>query len=284
MRLGLRMGLNSRQGWGSALDPDAKLYIAAVEAVLPGNSITAALPNASNPKRIISDFIKAEKTASRWTLHKRLYLPIYNNSAASSIDMVTTISGEFVNTVTHAAGYVQGNGSNGYFDFKIGQTSLGHSLSSASWFGLCLLAPTSVGLLVSNGGGVSSSSDILQNTSNLTFRHANNTLGQGRVDSAIPIASQNGIIIGSREGGSRRIHQRKTSGFSTLVNTVGADFGSLTNFNINAFRTSDGGGGAYSNGRYGSFGASLGMTETQANGFSANLKTLWESLTGLTLP
>jgi len=118
MRLGLRMGLNSRQGGGSALDPDARLYIAAVEAVLPSNNIATALPNASNPKRIISDFIKAEKAASRWTLHKRIYLPIYANAAASAVDIVSQTSGEFtLSGVTHAAGYVQGDGTSGYFDF-----------------------------------------------------------------------------------------------------------------------------------------------------------------------
>jgi len=47
------MGLNSGQGGGSALDADARAYIAEVEAAL-GTPIAAALPSAtSNPKRII---------------------------------------------------------------------------------------------------------------------------------------------------------------------------------------------------------------------------------------
>ena len=58
MRLGMRMGLNSRQLGGTRLDPDAKLYIATVEAAL-GATIEAALPAATNPKKIISDFYKA---------------------------------------------------------------------------------------------------------------------------------------------------------------------------------------------------------------------------------
>ena len=275
------MGLNSRQGGGSALDPDALLYIAAVETAL-GTPIATALPSAtSNPKRIISDFIKAEKAASRWTLHKRFYLPIYANAAASAIDMVSRTSGEFtLSGVTHAAGYVQGDGTSGFFDVKATPSALGQTTASLALSLISRNAELAGTRAVFSAYQTSTQmADLSSTATAIQF-----TPGATPSNATIAGADQTGVLIASREGGQRRVHRRNSAAFSTLLNTTLADSGTIPTIDYNIMRSRFGGGGFYSGRQLGSFGIHMGLTELQADGFSANLKTLWESLTGLTLP
>lgn len=275
------MGLNSRQGWGGALDADARAYIAAVEAVLPGNSIETALPNATNPKRIISDFIKAEKAASRWSLHKRIYIPIYANAAASAIDMVSRLSGEFtLSGVTHASGYVQGDGTSGFFDVKATPSALGQTTASLALSLISRNAELAGTRAVFSAYQTSTQmSDLSSTATAIQF-----TPGATQSNATIAGADQTGVLIASREGGQRRVHRRNSSAFSTLLNTTLADSGTMPTIDYNIMRSRFGGGGFYSGRQLGSFGIHMGLAELQADEFSANLKTLWESLTGLTLP
>jgi hypothetical protein len=265
----------------SGIDPDAKAYIAAVEAVLPGNSITAALPNASNPKRIISDFIKAEKAASRWSLHKRIYLPIYANAAASAVDMVSRTSGEFtLSGVTHAAGYVQGDGTSGFFDVKATPSALGQTTASLALSFISKNAElTQTRAVFSAYQSSIQMADLSSTAIAIQF-----TPGSTQSNATIAGVDQTGVLIASREGGQRRVHRRNSSAFSTLLNTTLADSGIIPTIDYNIMRSRFGGGGFYSGRQLGSFGIHMGLTEFQADGFSANLKILWESLTGLTLP
>jgi len=53
---------------------------------------------------------------------------------------------------------------------------------------------------------------------------------------------------------------------------------------VQMLRSGFSGGAAYSDGRYGFFAASLGQTVSQSQAFSLNVKTLWETCTGLTIP
>jgi hypothetical protein len=281
------MGLNSRQLGGSRLDPDAKLYIAAVEAAL-GATIGSALPNASrDPKKIISDLYRAERDAGRYSLHKRIHLPIYANMSANSIDMVARAVGSFTGSgVTHGAGFVQGNGTTGYFNFNVAPPALGLSLESSMEFALVKAPPaavTAAQVIVSSVNGTLTTQvlDLGVDTAGLRFAAHDNSVGA--VTASLARTACVGIIIGSREGGSRRLHQRR-SAFATLANVDGANAGVLPTVNFNAMRSTYGGGVAYYSGELGAYGAGLGMTIAQADGYSLNLKTLWENLTGLTLP
>jgi len=277
------MGLNSRQGGGSALDPDARLYIAAVEAVLPGNNIATALPNASNPKRILSDFIKAEKAASRWALHKRIYLPIYNNVAASAIDMVSRNVGTFIGGVTHAAGYVNGDGTSGYFDSGIGLPAVGGSNASGSiWRIIPQRVPGVSRYEGVNGSGAERVSLGTTATDFIQFLLPSVTT----FATTSTFETSAGIEIGSATSTSSRfIKFRKagafTTGSSTALDTTVIPSGNLfflarnnNDLGINNAHTE----------RRGGYGFGLGLTEAQAEGFAANLETIYEGLTGLTLP
>ena len=289
MRLGMRMGLNSRQLGGTRLDPDAKLYIAAVEAAL-GATIGSALPDASrDPKKIISDFYVAERDDVRYSLHKRIFLPIYNNLAANAVDAITTTSGTFPisGSVTVAPGYVQGNGTTGYFDFGVTPSALGITTGSGSLFGLCLQAPsgtTFAGLVSSFDSSDANRAFDLGHSEAGQIRFTHNSTS-ANLNLALARASQVGIFIGSRSAGSRYIYRRQSSGFSTPATSTSADAGTVpTTKTIAAMRSQFGTGSAYSDGQYGIFGVGLGLTPTQAEGYSLNLKNLWENLTGLALP
>lgn len=267
----------------SGIDPDAKAYITAVEAAL-GTTIEIALPSASNPKRIISDFIKAEKAASRWTLHKRIYLPIYANAEASAIDMVGRNVGTFTASgVTHAAGYVNGNGSTGYFDSGIGLPAVGGSNASGSIWQIIPQRVLAIARFEGvNGPGLervsigANSSDLNQfilpsNSSSLTIGASETSAG---------------ILIGSTISTSSRFGKfRKAGAFTTVTNTTldttvipSGDLFFLArnnnNLGINNAHVE----------RRGGYGFGLGLTQAQAEGFAANLETLYEGLTGITLP
>lgn len=271
-------------------DADVTAYIADVETAL-GTTIEAALPSAVNPKHKIYHFVTAEKAAGRWALHKRIYMPIYNNTAASAIDLVSRLSGTFtgLGSVTHAPGYVQGNGTSGYFDFNVTPSAIGQTLASGMEFVLHKTAPSGTAEKVSvssiDGTDITKVVDLNFRASDIHFSHNTTTTGAGAIDAPLARTSQNGIIIASRQGGNRSVFRRNSSAFANLMTQVGADFGTVpTTKTFAAMRSQYGTGVAYSDVQMGAYGAGLGLTEAQADGFSANLKTLWESLTGLTLP
>jgi hypothetical protein len=129
----MNLSLSNMLGGGSlTLDPDARAYIAAVETA--GGTVSATQRTA------VSDFYRAGKSAGWYSSIKRLYLPIWAAAAPNAIDMIGLTSGTFNGTVTHSAGYVQGNGSTGYFEPPAGSEygNLGLSNSSASIFYLAL--------------------------------------------------------------------------------------------------------------------------------------------------
>jgi hypothetical protein len=92
----------------SGLDPDAKGYIDAV--------VTAGATVSATQKKAINTFVKTGKSDGWYSSIKRMYLPIWASAAPNAIDMIGRTSGTFNGTVTHGAGYVQGDGSTGYFN------------------------------------------------------------------------------------------------------------------------------------------------------------------------
>ena len=279
MRLGMRMGLNSRQGGGSALDPDAKLYIATVQAALGATTIEAALPNATNPKKIISDFYKAEKDAGRYALHKRIYLPIYNNLAANAVDAITRTSGTFAGTVTVAPGYVQSNGTTGYFDTVTPWQSL-VALDSATIGTLNYTGNPSANL-ASIGTGATAGTAISAGSGASGLVPSSNWAGAGVVRGAI---GTTGIQAVSRFGGVTRMIRRSSAGITEDTNSAAI---TGTPANLPIFIMARNSGGApfqITTAQIGAGFISAGMGSDDLAGYSLNLKNLWENLTGLTLP
>ena len=279
------MGLNSRQGGGGALDPDARLYIAAVETAL-GTPIATALPSAtSNPKRIISDFIKAEKAASRWSLHKRIYLPIYNNAAASAVDMVSLTSGTFQGlsgSVTHAAGYVQGDGTSGSFLLNANLPTMGVGHTNISVGGLCYIEPVgNTRTLFSAFFNTSTVVDVIHDSSTSLISRVGSFTGGSSAIITTNFAEHRGVILSSYDGSSRFLKIRRSSGITTGTGSptaVGATPAVTPRFMADSRNIN------WSNAGYGAFFISSAMTSSNADGFITATEILWESLTGLTLP
>jgi len=263
---------------GQARDPNAIAYANAVAAA--GGSLSGSQRSALNR------FVEAEKTAGRWTTLKALFLPVWGLPNPSRIDLKTLSTGSFVDAITHSPGYVASNVT-GYFD--LGKTPLGLGLSvAAGGFGW-----------LSNGGGTGNALNAMgcQNSSTQTaigqwfnttgVRVLYNDAGAGLLAEGASVISQNhGIVSMQRHGGSRFIRRRVTAGVASLASNTSADSAAVPTVNIHAMAynnngTSSGGGTTI---QYGAWFVNAGWSSADDDGFTANLKTLWESLTGLTLP
>ena len=262
-------------------DADVTAYIAAVEAVLPGNSIETALPNAINPKHKIYNFVTAEKAAGRWSLHKWLNLTIFNNSAASSIDMVARNVGQFaLSGVNHAAGYVQGDGSSGYFDTLINWNTFATvdnaTIGTINLTGTTLTQRSSIGVGVTNATAISVASQSSMLVPQCSWAGAGVILGS---------IGTNGIQMASRSGGITRMIRRSASGIVEGTNS-NVLTGTVANLPIALMARRDAVSvwSQFSNAQIGGGIISLGMSSTQLAAYSLNLKNLYEGLTGIALP
>jgi len=256
-------------------DPDASAYIAAVEAA--GATVT------STQRNVINDFYVLAK-ADYYTAFKRLYLPIWGVAAANAIDMITLASGTFTGGVTHASGYIQGDGTTGYMDLGVSPSTLGLTTSSAS-IGILvyqddsrLPGTTSIALMgssnpLSNGGAVRLSNAVFSNVST-------NLCGTSSLESS----SREGVFLGNRtETNAYTMNTRTTSGFAEASSTGAASSVTAVNALLLARRQGSTIAG-YTNSRVGlafiGTEFALGKPET----VTLHLKNLWEGCTGLTLP
>ena len=263
---------NMLSGNASGIDADAKAYIAAVTAT--GTSVSGT------QKAAINNFYKTSKLAGDYTSLKRLYLPIWASASANAIDMIGLTSGTFNGSVTHAAGYVQGDGITGYFDTLSTDTAMGISPLSCSIGTLSFLAPTIVGVAIGSQTGATPFS--------LSFGAATNIASLYLNGSAISTFTQNGVLIGSRTSATANAYyQRKTAGFTTPITGLTTSiagtlanglkiYGSARSFNNTA--------GLFTNYRAGAWIIGSGITTAQATSLTLSIKDLWEGTTGLTLP
>jgi hypothetical protein len=255
------------------LDPDAKAYIAAVE--------TAGATVTSGQKKAIDTFYKTGKSDGWYSSLKRLYLPIWAAAAPNAIDMIALGSGTFNGTVTHASGYVQSNGTTGWFDTGVTPETLGLSTSTAY---LCALAKTEMIVSQAIGSRNLAGQDMRLGrvVSSLSCGIMANTINAGLLQSATTCS---GILSGSRSEGTRFIARRVTSGRSNLASVTDSDFGTTPTVNIallaNNIVTT--GASAFTNNEFGAFAIGTGLTDTEDSNFTLALKNLWEGTTGLTL-
>jgi hypothetical protein len=260
------------------LDADAAAYIAAV--------VDAGGVVSGGQKSAINTFYKTGKADGWYPSLKRVYLPIWGVAAPNAIDMIARGSGTFAGGVTHGAGFVQGNGTTGYFNTNTSYGTNGLTASDAYAFSLVKTAST-LGFrgLQGRSQGTTASATFLSSNSGQLFRWNNTSTGAVSGTSA-----GTGVMSASRQGGSRTIYRRTTSSRTTLVSTAGADAGTMPSAGVVLLQAvnSDGGTGLtpgeFNNAEIGAGGFGLGMTNAQDSAFTASLKTLWEGLTGLTLP
>lgn len=279
MRLGLGLSLaNVRRV--VTHHPSAVLYFGGVQTAL-GSTIGAALPNASrDPKAIISDWFEAEEVAGRLASLKRLWLPIYANAAANAIDLTTCAVGSFTASgVTHGAGFVQSNGTSGYFRSVTNWQSLMSQTSGT--IGTLNYTQNPTANLTSIGIGPTGGTSMSCGSQNAGILPASNWAGAGITRGAV---GTSGIQAVSRLAGQTRMIRRSSAGITEDSNSL-ATSATVSNGEIFVMARNSGGSPVQiTTAQIGAAFIGDGMTSLELADFSLNLKTLWENLTGLTLP
>jgi hypothetical protein len=263
--------LFSRRG---GLDPDALAYAAA--ATISGATISGS------QRAALSAFVAGEKQAGRWSLIKALYLPVWAVANANRINLVSLATGTWSGTPTHSSGFVKGNGTNAYFTSELTPASAGFTTASGGAFFLLKTAPSGTGF----AGHVGPSTSI---TEKVQCYHNGNTMDAFVISGNAAIgrwtnvrAAQVGIFFLDRYATNDfDFYRRNSAGFSTVAGSVLIDPGTVPTAPFSFMAQ-----GAIipSDGEYGLFGVTLGMSAADAEAFTLSLKTLWEALSGLVLP
>ena len=258
----------------AGIDPDAKAYINTI--VSAGATVTSTQRNA------INTFYKSAKSGGFYTPIKRFYLPIWGIAAPNAVDLITATSGTFVGGVTHGAGFIQGNGSTGYFNLGVSPQGVGIVPGSSSTFALVYQAQNTFNSLLAT----TPSSNKAQG---ITRGSATAVQLQAGLNSAINVTDTagTGIYIESETAvNARYLRRRTTSGAVSLATNTTTPTGVYASFNIQALCGQSAANSRYgfSSAQTGGFGVGLAMTTTQADAFTLAYKTLWETCTGLVLP
>lgn len=260
-----------------SLDADAAAYIAAVETA-KGSAVT------STQRDAINAFVVGEKSASRWDSIKRLYLPIWGVAAANAICMRSLTSGTFtVSGVTHAAGYVQGNGSTGRMDLDAGASpaTAGYSTSDCHMAAVIYQADSRTDSRYIGGQALGGTAFDIAFASATEVRFD----PQGSNASVNPVvAFRNGIFVGASNSTSYRVLGRRGAGTAyaeaTRTESANVAFSDISPSMAARYIIPSVIQG-YSDARIGGF--SIG-NYLDPSAYSMSLKELWETCTGLTLP
>ena len=261
-------------GMIGGLDASAKAYINAI--VSAGATVTSTQRNAINA------FYESAKTNGYYSQLKRLYLPIWGIAAPNAIDLITTTSGTFVGGVTHAAGYIQGNGTTGRFDIGVSPDTLGLIDGDASLSALVYASQASTAFRVIHG--VTQTSPARKNLRLARFT-TTTSFDFGITVTNVADVNFNGIYIGSETASNSRYSRvRRSGGVTSLATNTSSSTGGYPTLNPQVMAANNGGSFAnHSADQIGSTHIGLAMTTSQADAFTAALKTLWETCTGLTL-
>jgi hypothetical protein len=255
------------------LDADAAAVIAALTTA--GQSVTAGQQSA------INTFFVGGKTpgeAEWFSRVKRMYFFGWNNATASAIDWITRASGSFEGTVTHSAGSVAGNGTNGYFmpdeGGRFGDVGMTSSNAHISYTFVSAFTENKFAGLRGSGSERfrwNTGSDPKFQTTAVLFTD--------------PGSKTTGVAMGVLSGAAaQQAYMRDSAGLESASNT-NANPASYLNIRPFAMATNNNGTAAdFSAQPIGGFGYGLSMTATQASAYTLARKTLWEALTGLSLP
>ena len=262
------------------MDEDAVAYLTAIEG--DGAGVTWAQAVA------VSDFVVAQKASGAWAALKRLYFPIWAVASANARCMVSATSGTFVGGVTHGAGFVTGDGSTSYFDVGATTSTLGLSTGDVAIMRGIHIDGSSAHDACGVTSGTGTNSLAMLNYASSHGSAGSTYYRQPGISAAATLTGQGtdyrGIYIGSSISTASRFLQRRRSGGTVVVKSFLADGSIITN--ANPYFLGRNNGGTLNLPTSGSeFVWSLGdgMTETLAGSFTADIETMWETCTGLTL-
>jgi hypothetical protein len=269
-----------------ALDPDAVAWIDAVIAA--GGEL---FDTESATKVLADDYFTALKTDSTGNLYEKIgrsYFPVWQAAAANAICAKSLTSGTFFGTVTHSEGFVQGDGSTGYFDPGTAGNlrTLGcsgsnlHYMLGISQQGSTLSIPIGVW-----DGNSNNRCQITNETSISRNVFALPLLSTAASNEASP---RDGILVGATTSTtSRYLHRRKTAGTTVATNSTdsgGTNVPDGRPYVMARWNQSSDNPDLYYNGRL--FAASYGflLSQAQAEAYSLIAKQFYESLTGIAIP
>ena len=248
-------------------DLDAALWLLDVQTA--GGNVTQPRINAADV------FYQAEKAAGIYGNWIRFYFPIWGVTAANAICIKSRTSGTFFGGVTHGAGFVQGDGSSGYFSLGDSMSSLGLDGSDVSVFTLEHVGPNADSMSSFGAANSVRSGRVGSGTRSHEFQGTTNRV-------LISPASQHGIYFMGKDTPNTSYAFRRTSpGIAETANGSGSTSGS-NGTDLEMMRRG-GFGDHYSNARIGAAGIGTGMSYANASAASERLKTFWEACTGLTL-
>lgn len=258
-------------------DADVTAFLNVIE-VAKGSYVSGVQFNA------IHTFVANEKTAGRWSLHKRIYLPIWGSAAANAVDLVTATSGAWVNNnnMEHGAGFVRSFGPTnvaGHFNTGVSPVTLGMS-NSANYFLTVLNKTASAQTFAfpfnATGTGVSECGFVFTGVDVSTVGAPNINAGA---------VSRLGILANGRHGGTSYF-KRKRGGASIVTTTAASTIftPSTSNFLVTGLSNNGAFNEYATTNELGAYSFSLGMSQADADEFIENLATAWETLTKLTLP
>jgi hypothetical protein len=258
------------------MDADAAAYIAAIE----GDGITVS----ATQKSALDAFYRAGKADGWYSALKRMYLPIWAAATPNARCMVSGTSGTFtVSGVTHAAGYVQGDGT-GYFD--TGSTCGPLGITATDAYG-CFLAKTQLaGVAMGARNALTQHFGVQRGTLTSLWSQimTNSTSGGGLHSVPLGDGNFNGVIShGNLPSG--RFAARRTAASRGEYLTAHTAAGVPPTLAIWLMATNlVGSPNSISTTEFGAFMFGTGITSAQDALCTAALKTLWETCTGLTLP
>ena len=236
---------------------------------------------------LLSDFINAEQSSGRWTQHRAIHLPGWGNAAANAIGLVTGQSGTFVNTSAGSfpSGHFVGNDTNQRFVYNQSPAAAGLVAGSASTFMILIERPPSnkpAGLQVAPG--MRSIGFSFGGTASGISSYA---IGQTATASNVTDTVQAGIYIASETATNNRFCRVRRAGGVTNLQTNTTDF-TGTNYSsgagMNAMAGWNGAYYAHAAAKLGGYGMSLGLSVSDADAYTANLRTLWQGLFQQSLP
>jgi len=248
---------------GSVANPDAA-YIAALTA--KGATVTAPQQAA------ISTFISDEIAAGRWDGIKRLYFPVWGLAAANAICMKSLTSGTFSGAMTHGAGFITSTG--GVLLSNTDLPALGITVDSHH-----LAYLSKLGGNRDYSYAIFSSGNVILGKDDADNRGVTKATS---ITSGSYIPNPTGVFSYGGTRTSRFLKRRLTAGVSTLGTSADSVSGDFSNSTVNLMGATSG--SNFCDDHVGVVSLGTALSDAEDTTYTAALKTLWETVTGLTLP
>mgnify|MGYP003133713864 CR=1 FL=1 len=264
-------------------DPSATAYIGLLEG--DGVSLSSA------QKTAIDTFYVTGKNEGWYSSLKRFYLPVWGAAAPNARCLVSSTSGTFEGSFTHATGYAHPSSVSGTNRFNTGYKLLDDLTTEDA----CLMAlaydstsPHDRAINAANktiiGSGAITANSVRINTTDSSLKPQACWLGVN--ESTLSSFGSHGVLLSNRKDGDTTLSRRTGSAYDE-DSTTGTLTGTYNNtFPIVGFGSAaatSGSAGQATDSNAGAFGISEGLNATDRAAYTLAIKNLWETCSGITL-